>query len=142
MPDRAVPVQWRIATDETRLRGWRPTASDTSIRRPTVTPATRRLCTQCRPALTAHPHSEQSGLPPKKHGSMRVVRSAETLVETRANVQWLGSAGGVANACSPPCGSTRAGYLRFSAGRRVSSRARDSRVSRSALISPHWECRD
>ena len=32
---------------------------------------------QCNPALTAQPHCEQSGFPPKKQGSIRVLRSAE-----------------------------------------------------------------
>ena len=54
---------------------------------PTLSPPTSgRFRSQCRPALTAQPHSEQSGLPPKKHGSILVFRSADTLAEMRANV--------------------------------------------------------
>lgn len=55
-----------------------PTASDASMMWPALRPGASRFSwSQCRPALTAQPHSEQFGSPPKKHGSMRVSRSAE-----------------------------------------------------------------
>src|SRR5579864_9202690 len=55
-----------------------PIPTEVRTKCPTLSgPTTLTLRIQCRPLLAAQPHWEQSGLPPKTHGSTRVSKSAE-----------------------------------------------------------------
>ena len=103
---------------------------------PTRTPsASGWACIQCRPALTAHPHCEQSGSPPRNR--LDACLKIGGIVHRDAGKRPLLRSGGrMQESLDGPVWENQRRIFPFERGYSSTSRRRDSGVSVSALCSP------